>query len=82
MAKGSNAIHHDVFNEVDGKDPNKADSNGMDLYFGGYKAIIEMHGSESGDMVESPNAKASRDLYGGTAKGEPAPVEMGGKPGK
>ena len=79
MAKNSGTIHSDPYNEVDSKDPNKPDSTGDDLYFGGYEAVIAMHLQESGEMVETPNAKASRDVYGGTAKGEPSPVVMGGK---
>ena len=81
MAKGNSAIYDDVFNEVMGKDANKPDTEGIDLYFGGYDAVISMHGSHGPDamMEGTPNAKQARDLYGGPVKGEPNPVGMKGQ---
>lgn len=80
MAKSSGLIHPDPFNEVDGKNPETADSEGKDLYFGGYDEILK-NNLVSGPLIETPNSKASRDLYGGPTKGEPDPVKggMGGK---
>lgn len=81
MAKGSSGIHPDVFNEVDNTDPNKPDVTGEGLYFNGWDEIMKMHLSETGNMIESPNAKASRGVYGSTVKGEPNALERGGKGG-
>lgn len=82
MAKGSSGeIHQDPFNEVNNKDPNKPDSMGDDLYFGGYEEVIKMQAKESGDMVSTPNSAASHDLMGGPADGEPNPAGMGGMGG-
>jgi len=76
MAKGDSSIHQDPFNEVDNKDPNKPDSTGLDLYFGGYDWILKMHGTMGPDAMinGTPNSNASDDLYGGPAKGEPNPI--------
>lgn len=82
MAKNSGIIHQSPFNEVDNKDPNKPDSMGDDLYFGGWDEVMKMHLSETGDMVSTPNSDASHDVFGGPAKGEPNPGGMGGQGGK
>jgi hypothetical protein len=82
MAKGmSGIIHQNPFNEVDNKDPNKPDSMGDDLYFGGWDEVMKMHLAETGDLVSSPNSDASHDIFGGPASGEPNPAGMGGKGG-
>ena len=73
MASKGSDIHQDVYNEVDSTDPNKPDTNGMDLY-GSFDEVIAMQGKESGAMDDTPNSKASKDLYGGPAKGEPNPA--------
>jgi hypothetical protein len=77
MAKGDSSIHPDIFNEVDNKDPNKPDSTGMDLYFGGYDEVLGRHGKMGPDamMHGTPNSDASHDLYGGPAQGEPDPID-------
>lgn len=76
MAKGG-MIHEDIFNEVDGTDPEKPDSNGNDLYFGGYSEPLDKTLTK-GPMLETPNSKATRDLYGGPSKGEPNPAGQKG----
>lgn len=81
MAKGPGLIHQDVFNEVDNTDPNKPDTSGEGMYFGGWPEIMKNHLAESGNMIETPNTKASRGLYGSTVKGEPNALERGGKGG-
>ena len=77
MASKGSDIHQDIFNEVDNKDPNKPDAMDGDLYYA-YPEVIAMQTKESGNMVETPNSKASRDLYGGPTKGEPNPIGMKG----
>lgn len=79
MAKSSGEVFSDVFNQSNNKDPNKPDSNGDDLYFGGYDEVLKMNLKETGDMVESANSRASHDVYGGPTKGEPNPGKMGGQ---
>lgn len=81
MAKGSGMIHPNPFNEVESKDPNKADSDGIDLYFGGYDEVLKNHAQETGPMAHTPNSDASHDLLGGPAPGEPNPGGMGGHAG-
>ncbi len=72
-------IHSNPYNEVNSKDPDKPDSNGMDLYYGGYDEVIKMTGKSTGPMVSTPNSDMSHDVYGGPAKGEPNPIGKGGK---
>ena len=78
MAKDG-MIHQNPLNEVNNKDPNKPDSMGDDLYFGGWPEIMKMHLSETGPMVDTPNSRSGGDVMGGPAKGEPNPGKMGGK---
>lgn len=82
MAKSSGIIHQNPFNEVNSTDPNKPDSMGDDLYFGGYDEVIKMQAQESGDMVSTPNSDASHDIMGGPTVGEVNPAGMGGMGGK
>jgi hypothetical protein len=84
MAKNGSAVYDDPFNEVKGKDPNKPDTDGMDLYFGGYDAVISIHGTMGPDsmMGGSNNAQASRDVYGSVVKGEPDALKKGSVGGR
>jgi len=79
MAKGSGDVFSNPFNAVDNTDPNKPDSMGDDLYFNGWAEINKMHLAQTGEMVSTPNAEASHEMYGGPAPGEPNPGKMGGK---
>jgi len=83
MAKGnSGLIHSNPFNEVNNTDPNKPDSMGDDLYYGGFDEVIKNHLSETGGLTDTPNADASHDIFGGPTVGEANPAGMGGMGGK
>jgi len=80
MAKGSAVVYDDPINEVGSTDPNKPDAMG-DMLYGSWNRIIANHLSFGPDsmMNGSANSLASKDAYGGPAKGEPNPAGMKGK---
>ena len=77
MAKGA-MVHESPYNEVNNKNPETPDTMGKGLYFDGYDEPLEMT-LTSYNIFETPNSKASRDLYGGPAPKEPNPAGMKGK---
>lgn len=79
--KDSDIFHLSPFNEVDNPDPNKPDSMGEDLYFGGWDEIMKFHLDESGPLLNTPNSAGSHDVFGGPAPGEPNPAGASGMGG-
>lgn len=69
MARGksSGLMYPNPLNETTGGDG--PDTN--DLYFD-LNEVIAVH-LQTGDMESTPNSRASDDLMGGTAPGEPTP---------
>ena len=53
------------------------DTNGKDLYFGGYGEITSRHASPGGSMFASANSDIGRAVSGGPAKGEDNPANSG-----
>ena len=79
-AKDSGLMYPNPFNETGSGGPESPDVNG-DMMYGSYDRMMKHHLME-GDIFESSNSKASHDVYGGPAAGEPNPAGMGGKGGK